>query len=182
MTTFIYSRVSTDKQEAGKQTATLLREFPQATVVEEVMSGAKEKPGLDALLARMTAGDTLVVSGIDRLGRNAGELIRTLDSLNARGIVLVSRREGIDYRTPVGRFVAQVLAAVAEMERSMIRERIVLALAQRRAMGVRLGRPATYGEKEKGQIRELRKKGLSVRKIADLFRMDKSTVMKLSAQ
>jgi DNA invertase Pin-like site-specific DNA recombinase len=90
------------------------------------LSGAptrEQRPGLAALLDYAREGDSIVVVGIDRLGRNAAEVMTTIRELGERGIVLRSLREGIDSATAAGRMVAGVLASLAEPELELGRER-----------------------------------------------------------
>lgn len=141
MARYIYSRVSTDGQTTDGQVLALQARFPDAQVVSEVASGAKQRPILRALLAQLVAGDTLVVAALDRLGRRTSEVLALIEDLERRRIVLVSVREGVDYSTPVGRLVTQILVSVAEMERAMISERTRAGLAAARARGAKPGRP-----------------------------------------
>lgn len=138
---FIYSRVSTDYQTTDPQTIALQRKYPYASIVSETASGAKIRPMLDTLVSQLKSGDTLIVAALDRLGRRAAEVLTLIEDLNDKGVVLKSDREGIDYSTPVGRLVTQILVSVAEMERSMIADRTRAGLAAAKAKGVKLGRP-----------------------------------------
>lgn len=140
MATFIYARVSTEGQTVESQLAPIIARFPGATVIEDVMSGAKDRPVLNSLIARLQPSDTLVVAGLDRLGRKAAKLIALIDDLNSRQINLVSCREGVDFSTPVGKMVAGVLASVAELERELISDRTKAGLIRARAEGKRPGR------------------------------------------
>jgi DNA invertase Pin-like site-specific DNA recombinase len=86
-------------------------------------STREQRPGLVALLDYAREGDAIVVVGIDRLGRNAAEVMTTIRELGERGIVLRSLREGIDTSNSTGRMVAGVLASLAELELELGRER-----------------------------------------------------------
>jgi hypothetical protein len=99
------------------------------------------RPGLAALLGYARAGDAIVVVGIDRLGRNAAEVMATIRELGERGIVLRSLREGIDTSNATGRMVAGVLAILAELELELGRERRTAACEAHRAHGQAIGRP-----------------------------------------
>jgi DNA invertase Pin-like site-specific DNA recombinase len=102
----------------------------------------EQRPGLAALLDYARHGDTIVVVGIDRLGRNAAEVMTTIRDLGERGIVLHSLREGIDTSNATGRMIAGVLASLAELELELQRERRTAAKAARQVRGLPIGRPA----------------------------------------
>jgi DNA invertase Pin-like site-specific DNA recombinase len=90
------------------------------------ISGTQEdRPGLAALLDYAREGDTVVA--LDRLGRSLAGIVRTVETLSERGVMLRSLREGIDYSTAVGRMVAGIFAALAEYERELIHERAAVA-------------------------------------------------------
>ena len=105
---------------------------------------------LQASSAKMSKakGDAIVVIGIDRLGRNAAEVMTTIRELGERGIVLRSLREGIDTSNATGRMVAGVLASLAELELELGRERRSAARDARRARGQSIGRPKALDEKK----------------------------------
>lgn len=138
---FIYTRVSTDGQSTDPQSIALQRKYPNASIVSEIASGGKARPILDALIKQLRKDDKLIVAALDRLGRRAADVLTMIEDLTERGVVLISEREGVDYSSPVGRLVTQILVSVAEMEREMNRERTRAGLAAARAKGVKLGRP-----------------------------------------
>lgn len=177
---YIYSRVSTDKQETQNQLSKLKELYPQAAVFEEVASGAKIRPVLQTLLASLQAGDVLIVAALDRLGRRTSEVLALIEDLERRGVVLKSIREGVDYSTIAGRLVTQILCSVAEMERRLISERTKMALEARRKAGVKLGGPAKYSAEAIQQVRELRGQGQTVRQVAAAIGMSASRVSQLS--
>ena len=166
MTVFIYSRVSTDKQETVNQLEELKRRYPDATVIEEKASGAKQRPELESLLSKMQKGDTIAVAALDRLGRKSSELVLLLEDLVPRGITLVSIREGIDFGTMMGQFVGTIFAAMATMERRMISERTRNALKAKQAAGKILGRPKTFDLGVYERMKTLAASGAGVRDIA----------------
>ena len=143
MPQYIYSRVSTPGQTTDPQTLALTARYPDAQVVSEIASGAKARPMLKALIDQLRPGDELIVVGLDRLGRRTAEVLTLLETLEKRGINFISLREGVDFRTAVGKLVLSILAAVASMEREMLRERTRAGLAAAKAKGRVGGRPAT---------------------------------------
>jgi DNA invertase Pin-like site-specific DNA recombinase len=120
-------------------------------VYSDKLSGTstrEQRPGLAALLDYARPGDAIVVVGIDRLGRNAVEVMVTIRELGERNIVLRSLREGIDTSNATGRMVAGVLASLAELELELGRERRAAAREVRRARGQSIGRPKALDEKK----------------------------------
>jgi len=144
---YIYSRVSTDKQETENQLHSLRTLYPTAEVVEEYISGTKEhKPAFEALRKRMVKGDVLVIAALDRLGRSAGPAIILINQLYKDGITVISVREGLDYSTSSGRLIGQITFAVSENERNLISERTKAALKRLKDSGVTLGRASISPE------------------------------------
>jgi DNA invertase Pin-like site-specific DNA recombinase len=141
----VYARVSTAHQSLDQQMDALTTAgVDAARVYTDKLSGTstrQQRPGLAALLDYARQGDAIVVVGIDRLGRNAAEVMTTIRDLGERGIVLRSLREGIDTSNASGRMVAGVLASLAELELELGRERRTAARDARRARGQSIGRP-----------------------------------------
>src|SRR3984885_6391415 len=140
-----YARVSTGHQSLDQQVDALTAAgVDGARVYSDKLSGTstrEQRPGLAALLDYAREGDAIVVIGIDRLGRNAAEVMTTIRELGERGIVLRSLREGIDTSNAAGRMVAGVLASLAELDLELGRERRSAAREARRARGQSIGRP-----------------------------------------
>lgn len=136
-----YARVSTVEQNLGLQ-ETALRNAGCERIFTDQMSGyTSARQGLDKALDIARAGDTLVVWKLDRLGRSVQNLIAVVNSLDSRGIAFASLTDAIDTSTPAGRFFFHVMAALAEMERDLIRERTRAGLDHARKMGRTGGRP-----------------------------------------
>lgn len=172
----IYARVSTTNhgQDVSMQTREL-REYCERrgwTVVGEFIdagiSGTKEKrPELDKLMAEAHRRrfDVVAVWKFDRFARSVSHLLRALETFNALGVAFVSLSESLDTSTPAGKMVFTVLGAVAELERSLIAERVRAGLRNARAKGKSLGRPRK--SIDRGRIEALRNQGLSWRAIAN---------------
>jgi DNA invertase Pin-like site-specific DNA recombinase len=171
----IYARVSTTNhgQDVGLQTREL-RQFAEArgwTVAGEYIdagvSGAKDsRPELNRLMAdaHKRRFDVVCVWRFDRFARSVSHLLRALETFKALGIDFVSFSEQMDTSTPAGKMVFTVLGAVAELEHSLIVERVRAGLRNARAKGKRLGRPRVTVNAAK--IAALRASGLSWPKIA----------------
>jgi DNA invertase Pin-like site-specific DNA recombinase len=187
----IYARVSTanNGQDPRVQTREL-QEYCQRrgwTVAGEYVdvgiSGTKEKrPELDRLLAdaHRRRFDAVVVWRFDRFARSVSHLLRALENFQALGIDFVSLSEQMDTSTPTGKMVFTVLGAVAELERSLIVERVKAGLRNARAKGVRLGRPKVIGDAAK--IAELRAQGLGWIKIARQLGIGVSTAIRIAQE
>jgi DNA invertase Pin-like site-specific DNA recombinase len=136
-----YARVSTGGQDLAPQ-LDALRAAGCARIVEERASGGdRDRPELARLLGSLQAGDTLVVARIDRLARSLGHLLEVLERLRAAGVAFRSLDDPIDTSGPSGTLVLQILGAVAEFERSLIRERTRAGVAAARQRGRVPGNP-----------------------------------------
>jgi DNA invertase Pin-like site-specific DNA recombinase len=176
---YIYARVSTSLQDTQNQLHKLQERYPDAVVTTEVCSSGKTRPELQALLGKLVGGDTLIVSALDRLGRSALEVLGLIENLTKRDINVVSIREGVDYSTISGRLVTQILCSVAELERNLIRERIVLALQAKRKLGIVGGRRPTFPPEVVKQVYALRSQGLTQCAVARAVGMSQSRVHQL---
>lgn len=156
---YSYLRVSTDKQATDTQEHDLAKRFPDATVFRETASSVKARPVLEALLSALKPGDTLAVAALDRLGRKTSEIIKLIEDLQKRGVSVISLRDGVDYSTPTGRLVTQILVSVSELERSLISQRTCAAMQALKAKGVRLGRPAKFSAADLERARQLKAQG-----------------------
>src|SRR4051794_27732562 len=143
-----YARVSTQEQDLALQ-LDALQTAGCSKVFEEKASGAqRERPALQAALAYMRTGDTLVVWKLDRLARSLKQLIETVEAVGTRGIGLRSLTEAIDTGSAGGRLVFHLFAALAEFERGVIRERTLAGLQAARARGRTGGRPPALAAKD----------------------------------
>ena len=136
-----YARVSSDEQKPTLQ-IDALKAAGCERIFDETASGAKsDKPGLEHALDFMRPGDTLVVWKLDRLARSMRQLIDTVELLQSKGMGFRSLTEAIDTTTAGGMLVFHVFGALAEFERTMIRERTTAGLEAARARGRKGGRP-----------------------------------------
>jgi putative DNA-invertase from lambdoid prophage Rac len=136
-----YARVSSEEQNLARQRSQLSAAGCDQ-LVEEVQSGVKARHRLDRLLAGLDAGDELVVTELDRLGRSTGEAVLLMDDLIRRGVVLrVLALPSLDITTNDGRLIADILASLAAHERRRTRERQRQGIVAAKAAGRHLGRP-----------------------------------------
>lgn len=145
-----YARVSTQDQTPDLQSDALRAAGCQRIFTEQASGAQRDRPQLKAALdyARDGAGDILVVWRLDRLARSLGQLIETVEHLEARQIGFRSLTEAIDTQSAGGRLVFHLFGAMAEFERSLIRERTRAGLAAARARGRVGGRPAALSERD----------------------------------
>ena len=181
-----YSRVSTDHQSLDQQHDALAAAGVRTKdIYSDKLSGTstrEQRPRLDKLLSDALPGDTIVVVGIDRLGRNAAEVMTTIRDLDNRKIVLRSLREGIDTSTAAGRMVAGVLASLAELELELGRERRSAAREARRARGQHVGRPKALDAQKTALARRMHASGEPVKTIAEALGVSAATVYRVVAE
>ena len=185
---FAYCRVSTLEQNTENQR----REIEAAgftikpqRLIEEQISGsvaASERPGFMRLLDRMESGDVLIVTKLDRLGRNAIDIRQTVELLSASEIrVHCLALGGVDLTSPAGKMTMQVISAVAEFERDLLVERTHAGLTRAKAAGKRFGRPPALTEEQKQTVFELIDAGESISAIARTFDTTRQTIMRVRA-
>lgn len=185
---FAYCRVSTLEQSTENQR----REIETAgfavrpqRLIEEQISGSvatSERPGFARLLDRMENGDVLIVTKLDRLGRNAMDIRKTVEQLAASDIrVHCLALGGVDLTSPAGRMTMQVIAAVAEFERDLLLERTHSGIARAKAAGKRLGRPPALNEEQQQVVLKRLSTGSSVSAIAREFNTTRQTILRVKA-
>lgn len=186
----LYLRVSTDRQTTHSQ-AVELRDYCErrgwADVIEysDTASGAKfSRKGLDALMSdvRRHRIDAIVAYKLDRLGRSLPHLAQLIGEMTANRVALVVPQQGIDTSAsnPAAQLQLNILMAVAEFEREIIRERVNAGLRAARARGKRLGRPATL-HRHLERVRELRGSGMSIAAVARELSLPYSSAHKLAS-
>ena len=146
-----YARVSTNDQDTALQ-LDALKTAGVRLIFNESGSGVGPRPQLQRALARLVAGDVLVVWKLDRVARSLGDLLSILDRLKVAGASIRSLTEPIDTSSPIGEFTFQILGAVAQLERSMIRERVIAGQAAARARGKKWGPPRTLTQDQEAEL------------------------------
>ncbi|CAJ2792886.1 resolvase domain-containing protein [Burkholderia pseudomallei] len=184
--TFAYARVSTSDQTTANQ----LREIEAAgfsvdkrRFVSESISGsvsADQRPGFAQLLVKMEEGDVLIVTKLDRLGRNAMDVRATVEGLAERGIrVHCLALGGVDLTSAAGRMTMQVLNAVAEFERDLLIERTHAGIARAKAEGKAMGRPSALSDEQRADVLRELDAGASVAALARRFGTSRQTIMRV---
>ncbi|MDN7536332.1 recombinase family protein [Burkholderia cenocepacia] len=183
---FAYARVSTTDQTAANQ----LREIEAAgyaiekhRIVTESISGsvsASQRPGFADMLRRMEEGDVLIVTKLDRLGRNAMDVRATVEALDSRGIrVHCLALGGVDLTSAAGRMTMQVLNAVAEFERDLLIERTNSGITRAKAEGKSMGRPPALTKQQKIEVKRLLSEGATVSGLARTYGASRQTIMRV---
>ncbi len=183
---FAYCRVSTTDQTTDNQ----VREIEAAgfkvdrkRITTETISGstaATSRPGFAKLVDKLESGDILVVTKLDRLGRNAMDVRATVDRLAAEGVrVHCLQLGGVDLTSPAGRMTMSVISAVAEFERDLLIERTQQGLSRAKAAGTRMGRPNALSDGDASAALQKLDSGLPVAEVARLFSTSRQTIMRL---
>lgn len=174
-----YARVSTGEQSLDLQTDAL-KQAGCWRVYEEVASGARrDRPILIEVMDHLLKGDTLVVWKLDRLARSLQQLIETVEILDKLGCGFRSLTESIDTTTAGGRLIFHIFGALAEFERSIIRERTLAGLQAARLRGRKGGRPKSMNEQSLIVAQALLKDGvLTVRDVAKQVGVSPATLYK----
>lgn len=183
---FAYCRVSTadqttDNQRLEIQAAGFAIETRRC--IEEQISGsvaAKERPGFIKLIERLETGDVLVVTKLDRLGRNAMDVRSTIEHLATLGVrVHCLALGGVDLTSPAGKMTMQVIAAVAEFERDLLRERTLSGMVRAKAAGKAFGRPPSLNAQARTAVLDRLKAGVSIAGIAREFKTTRQTILRV---
>ena len=184
--TFAYVRVST----AGQTTDNQLQEIKAAgfsieprRVVTETVSGSvatAQRRGFARLLDRLEAGDVLVVTKLDRLGRNAMDVGSTVTKLADLGVrVHCLALGGVDLTSSTGKLTMNVINSVAEFERDLLIERTQAGLNRARAEGKRLGRPASLNTEQQVMVAQRLEEGIAVSALAREFKTSRQTILRI---
>lgn len=184
--TFAYCRVSTADQTTDNQ----VREINAAgfnveakRIVAETVSGsvaAMERKGFQRLVDRLEEGDILIVTKLDRLGRNAMDVRATVDALAADGVkVHCLALGGVDLTSPAGKMTMGVIAAVAEFERDLLVEKTQAGLSRAKAEGKALGRPSSLSAEQQATIRQRREQGLSLGALAAEYGVSRAAIQRV---
>lgn len=184
--TFIYARVSTVDQSTANQ----IQEIKAAgfsvddrRIVEEVISGstaAKERIGFTKLLDRIESGDVLIVTKLDRLGRNAMDVRATVEHLAAMNVrVHCLALGGVDLTSSAGKMTMGVISAVAEFERDLLIERTQAGLERAKSQGKVLGRAPALNPMQQQEVLQKLSEGVAVAQVARDFQTSRATIIRI---
>jgi putative DNA-invertase from lambdoid prophage Rac len=151
-------------------------------LIEESISGSvavKERPGFMKLIDRLEPGDVLVVTKLDRLGRNAMDERSTVEQLARSGVrVHCLALGGVDLTSAAGKMTMQVIAAVAEFERDLLIERTQSGIIRAKGSGKQFGRPPALTVKERSAVVERLDAGATISEVAREFKTTRQTIMR----
>jgi putative DNA-invertase from lambdoid prophage Rac len=183
---FAYCRVSTSDQTTDNQ----IHEIAgagfsitlQRTIVETISGSvaARERKGFGQLINKLESGDVLVVTKLDRLGRNAMDVRTTVEALEGMGVrVHCLALGGTDLTSPAGKLTMGVIAAVAEFERDLLIERTQAGLSRAVSQGKTLGRPSSLTKAQAGEVLKRLDAGDSVAALARVYRTSRQSIMRI---
>lgn len=183
---FAYCRVSTADQTTDNQIGEIKAagfSVEPKRVIAETVSGsvaAMERDGFARLVDRLEEGDVLVVTKLDRLGRNAMDVRATVERLADNGVrVHCLALGGVDLTSAAGKMTMGVLNAVAEFERDLLVERTQAGLQRAKAEGKALGRPAALTEEQQQEVLAKRAEGVSLGDLAKQYGVSRSAIQRV---
>lgn len=183
---FAYCRVSTSDQTTKNQILEIKAAgfaIEPHRIIEENISGsiaAKKRPGFIKLIDRLESDDVLVVTKLDRLGRNATDVRTTVETLDKSRIrVHCLALGGVDLTSPAGKMTMQVIAAVAEFERDLLIERTQAGIARAKASGKQFGRPSSLNDDERVLVMQQLATDISTAELARQFKTTRQTILRI---
>ena len=190
MTVYAYLRVSTlkhDQTTDNQKKLIIDAGFNVDEWVEENgesgSTDAAKRPAFMKMLAEATAGSTVICTMIDRLGRNASDVLNTVETFKKRGIHLrVMQFDGVDVTSPMGKLILTVMAACAELEKNLLVERTIAGLKRTKEQGTVLGRPMAISHSMLVDMCKDREAGLSLDKLSVKYGIHKATLAQTIAK
>ena len=183
---FAYARVSTVDQLTENQHQQITQAgyaIEPRRYIEEKVSGsvpASQRKGFQDLQKKIEKGDTLIVTKLDRIGRDSIDVQQTVDWFLKEGVRLVVLQLGnLDLTSSAGSLMVKMLAAVADFERDLIIERTQAGQARARAEGTHMGRPAKTTTADRGAILKALEGGSTVTSLADKFKVSRATIINI---
>ena len=183
---FAYCRVSTSGQTTDNQiqeiAAAGFHVMPMRAITETISGSvaANERAGFRKLQEKLEAGDVLIVTKLDRLGRNAMDVRQTVEVLSKLGVkVQCLALGGVDLTSPAGKMTMAVISAVAEFERDLLIERTQAGLARAKSEGKVLGRPRALTDAERADALQRLSAGEAVAAVARALKTSRATVMRV---
>lgn len=183
---FAYCRVSTAEQTTANQAQEIasagFQVAPQRLIAETISgsTAASERKGFAKLLEKLESGDVLVVTKLDRLGRNAMDVRATVERLETSGVrVHCLALGGVDLTSPAGKMTMQVINAVAEFERDLLIERTHAGIKRAKSEGKTFGRPSALTEPQQAEAKQRIKDGVAIAQIAKDYNTSRQTIMRI---
>jgi putative DNA-invertase from lambdoid prophage Rac len=183
---FAYSRVSTKDQTTENQLLAIQQagyQIAKGRFFQDIISGstpAMSRPEFQRMIDRLEEGDQVVVFELSRLGRDTIDVMSTVKMFKEKAITLVVLQLGnLDLTSPSGELMVNVIAAVAQMEKALLIERVNAGLEHAKHEGKKLGRPSKTTEEQKAEIRTLSVQGSSMSDLAKQFQISRASVLKV---
>lgn len=181
---YAYLRISTltHEQTTENQRKAILDEnfAVDEWVVEDGVSGSIEalkRPAFAAMMKKVKSGDQVVCTMVDRLGRTASDVLKTVEAFKAMGVRLrVLQLDGIDVTSSMGKLVLTVMAACAELEKNLLVERTKAGLKRTKDEGTRLGQPLKIAPDTLEEILNDKRNGISLNKLSDKYGIHRTTI------
>ncbi|HDS4345643.1 TPA: recombinase family protein [Enterobacter hormaechei subsp. steigerwaltii] len=184
MATIGYTRVSTDDQTTENQRQQIAERYKiDKWFNDDAVSGttaASSREQFARLVEYVRDGDTVIITALDRIGRNTLDVLQTVEALKAKGAAVVSMREGFDLSTPTGKAMLTIIAALAELELANMAERRRAGIKRAQAAGVHCGRPKI--DTDAATVGALFAAGKTWQEIGELTGASKSTIYRLKRQ
>jgi putative DNA-invertase from lambdoid prophage Rac len=183
--TFVYARVSTADQTTDNQVheveAAGFKVDPKRVIAETISgsTAAMQRPGFARLVDRLETGDVLIVTKLDRLGRNAMDVRATVEQLAREGVrIHCLALGGVDLTSPAGKMTMAVISAVAEFERDLLIERTQAGLSRAKADGKALGRPSSLNPAQIEEVLHKRSEGVSLGTLAKAYGVSRAAIQR----
>jgi DNA invertase Pin-like site-specific DNA recombinase len=172
-----YIRVSTSEQNPARQKEMIMNYgIPEERLYCEKISGKNmDRPVLKKMLGALRANDTVVVASLDRLGRNTRDLLNLIEEFNKKKVRFVSLKENIDTSTPTGKFFLTIMAAIAEMEYTTIRERQMAGIELAKQEGRMNGRPRVKEDSFETHYQQYKRGQITITQAAKLSNISRAT-------
>lgn len=172
-----YIRVSTSEQNPARQKEMIMNYgIPEERIYCEKISGKNmDRPVLKKMLGALRANDTVVVASLDRLGRNTRDLLNLIEEFNKKKVRFVSLKENIDTSTPTGKFFLTIMAAIAEMEYTTIRERQMAGIELAKQEGRMNGRPRVKEDSFETHYQQYKRGQITITQAAKLSNISRAT-------
>ncbi|MCX8657355.1 recombinase family protein [Gilliamella sp. B2894] len=171
-----YARVSTNEQDLTLQIAALKKHGCERIFTDKISGSKLQRPGLNEALNFARKGDCIVIWKLDRLGRTMKGLIDLVEELNKKEIDICSLTDHIDTKGVTGKFFFHIMAAFAEMERELTRERTIAGLEAARKAGKKGGRPKSMTTKKLKAAKKLLSSGMTAKDVSQTLEVSLSTL------
>lgn len=174
-----YVRVSAQDQNEARQLEALKRHNIDRWYIEKVSGKNTDRPELQAMLEAVKSGDTTYIHDFSRLARSTADLLKLVETLNNKGVSLVSNKENIDSSTATGKLMLTMIGAINEFERTNLLERQKEGIAIAKRQGVYQGRKAKKPPDFEEQLNRYNNRELTKKELAEALNISRPTLYRL---